>query len=142
MKLELVVLPVSDVDRAKRFYCAIGFREDVDFSTGEDFRVVRLTPPGSGTAIVFGRGITASKPGTAQGLHLAVRDIDAATRHLAGSGVDVDGVFHDIGGAFYHASPEFEIPGPHPDRRDRASFARFRDPDGNGWVLEEVGQRA
>ena len=138
MKLEVVVLPVSDVDRTKAFYRAAGFREDLDYAAGEDFRVVQFTPPGSGTSIVFGIGITAAQPGSLQGLQLVVSDIEAARTELIGRGVEVTDVFHDIGGVFYHVSPAYEIPGPDPDRRDARSFARFSDPDGNGWVLQEL----
>jgi catechol 2,3-dioxygenase-like lactoylglutathione lyase family enzyme len=132
------VLPVSNVDRAKAFYRSAGFREDIDYSSGEDFRVVQFTPPASGASIVFGKGITGAPPGSVDGLQLVVSDIDAARAELIGRGVDVSDVFHDIGGVFYHLSPAFEIPGLDPDRRDYRSFARFSDPDGNGWVLQEV----
>ncbi len=142
MKLEVVVLPVSDVDRAKAFYRSLGFREDLDFASGEDFRVVRFTPPGSEASIVFGEGITDRTPGSFQGLVLTVPDIEVARVELIDRGVDVTDVFHDIGGVFYHHSPAYEIPGPDPDRRDYNSFARFTDPDGNGWVLQEVTRRA
>jgi catechol 2,3-dioxygenase-like lactoylglutathione lyase family enzyme len=141
LKLEVFVLPVADVDRAKRFYCLAGFREDLDYASGDDFRVVRLTPPGSLAAIVFGIGVTTAAPGSAQGLHLVVTDVEAARAELVARGVDVTDVFHDVGGVFYHASPAWEVPGPDPARRDHASFARFRDPDGNGWVLHEAQPR-
>ena len=137
-RLEVVVLPVSDVDRARDFYRAIGFREDLDHAPADDFRVVRFTPPGSTASIVFGTGITDVPAGSVQGLLLSVADILLARAELIDRGVEVSGVFHDIGGVFYHRSPMFEIPGPDPARRDRRSFARFRDPDGNGWVLQEV----
>ena len=142
MKLEVVVIPVSDVDRSKGFYRTAGFRDDVDYASGADFRVVQLTPPGSAASIVFGRGITAAVPGSLQGLQLVVHDIVAARADLIARGIDVDDVFHDIGGVFYHLSPAYEIPGPHPDRSAFGSFARFSDPDGNGWVLQEVSQRS
>jgi len=142
MKLEAVVLPVSDVNGAKTFYQCAGFREDFDFSAGEDFRVVQFTPPGSGASIVFGMGITNAVPGSVEGLQLVVRDIEAARVALIGRGVDVTDVFHDIGGVFYHRSPRYEIPGVDPDRRSYGSFARFFDPNGNEWVLQEVSQRA
>ena len=138
MRLEVVALPVRDVDRAKAFYRSLGFREDIDYSSGEDFRVVQLTPPGSGTSIVFGKGLIATAPGSVQGLQLVVTDIEAARAELVVRDFDVSEVFHDIGGVFYHFSPAYEIPGPDPDRRDCRSFARFSDPDGNGWVLQEV----
>jgi catechol 2,3-dioxygenase-like lactoylglutathione lyase family enzyme len=138
MKLGVVVLAVSDVDRAKAFYRCIGFEEELDYAAGEGFRVVRFTPPGSEASIVFGIGVTGAAPGSVQGLHLLVADIDAARDKLSEGGAEVTDVFHDIGGVFYHVSPMFEIPGPDPDRRDHRSFARFTDPDGNGWILEEV----
>ena len=137
MRLEVVVLPVSDVDRAKAFYRSAGFREDLDYAAGGDFRVVRFTPPGSGASIVFGRGITGSPPGSAAGLHLLVPDVEAAIGVLREAGVEVTDVFHDIGGLFYRHSPEYEVPGRDPAQRHAASFARFSDPDGNRWVLEE-----
>jgi catechol 2,3-dioxygenase-like lactoylglutathione lyase family enzyme len=142
MKLEAVVLPVSDVDRAKVFYRDAGFREDFDYASGEDFRVVRFTPPGSAASIVFGIGITGAAPGSVDGLQLVVPDIEAARSKLVGRGVEVSGVFHDLGGGvFYHHSPAWEVPGCDPAGRDYASFARFSDPDGNGWVLQEVKHR-
>jgi catechol 2,3-dioxygenase-like lactoylglutathione lyase family enzyme len=142
MKLEVVVLPVSDVDGAKTFYLAAGFREDLDYSSGYDFRVVQFTPPGSGASIVFGMGITDTPPGSVEGLQLVVPDIEAARSALISRGVDVTDIFHDIGGVLYHRSPAYEIPGMDPDRRSYGSFARFSDPDGNEWVLQEVRQRA
>jgi catechol 2,3-dioxygenase-like lactoylglutathione lyase family enzyme len=142
MKLELIVLPVSDVDRAKAFYRSAGFREDLDYAAGDDFRVVQLTPPGSEASITFGTGLTAALPGSVQGLVLVVRDIEAAAAELCRRGIEVADVFHDIGGVFYHLSPFYEIPGPDPDRRSYGSYARFQDPDGNGWVLQEVAKRA
>jgi catechol 2,3-dioxygenase-like lactoylglutathione lyase family enzyme len=142
MKLEVVVLPVSDVDRAKAFYRCTGFREDFDYAAGQDFRVVQFTPPGSQASIVFGTGITEAAPGSVVGLQLVVPDIAAARIELIERGIDVGDVFHDMGGVFYHRSPEWEVPGPHPGGRDYASFARFADPDGNGWVLQEVKHRS
>ena len=142
MKLEVVVLPVSDVDRAKAFYRSAGFREDFDYAAGADFRVVQFTPPRSGASIVFGTGITDSPPGSIEGLQLIVPDIEAARTVLISRGVYVTNVFHDIGGVFYHRSPAHEIPGLDPARRSYASYARFSDPDGNEWVLQEVSARA
>ena len=142
MKLEAIVLPVADVDRAKGFYEQLGWRLDADFVTGEDFRVVQLTPPGSGTSIVFGNGITTAVPGTVQGLHLVVFDIEAARDQLVDHGVEVGEVFHDAGGVFHHARDEGRVAGPDPERRDYSSFASFSDPDGNDWVLQEIKQRA
>ena len=141
LKLEVVVLPVSDVDRAKAFYRRAGFREDYDYASGEDFRVVQFTPPGSEASIVFGIGITAAAPGSVGGLQLIVPDIVAARSDLTQRGIDVGDVFHDMGGVFYHRSPEWEVPGRDPAGRDYVSFARFCDPDGNGWVLQEVKHR-
>jgi catechol 2,3-dioxygenase-like lactoylglutathione lyase family enzyme len=142
MKLEVVLLPVSDVDRAKTFYRSMGFREDCDYASGDDFRVVQFTPPGSGASIVFGTGVTDAPPGSVEGLQLVVADIEAARAAMIERGVDVTDVFHDIGGVFYHRSPAYEIPGVDPDRRSYGSFARFSDPDGNQWVLQEVRERA
>ena len=141
MRLEVVVIPVSDVDDAKAFYLQAGFREDLDYASGADFRVVQLTPPGSSASIVFGLGITAAIPGSVGGLQLVVPDIEAARSDLIGRGVDVSDVFHDMGGVFYHLSPAWEVPGRDPAGRGYASFARFADPDGNGWVLQEVQHR-
>ena len=142
MKLEVVVLPVSDVGRAKEFYRSIGFREDLDYASSDDFRVVQFTPPGSEASIVFGTGITDRIPGSIQGLQLVVPDISVARAQLINRGVEVTDIFHDMGGVFYHHSPAYEIPGPDPGKRDYSSFARFSDPDGNGWVLQEVAGRA
>jgi catechol 2,3-dioxygenase-like lactoylglutathione lyase family enzyme len=133
MKLELIVLPVTDVDRAKEFYEAAGFRLDVDHRAGEDFRVVQLTPPHSECSITIGTGLTPSAPGSAQGLHLVVTDLDAARDDLVGRGVDVSEPFH--------FGPEGQTPGMHPERLSYGSFASFSDPDGNGWLLQEVAQR-
>ncbi|MCO6008908.1 VOC family protein [Actinoallomurus purpureus] len=141
MKLEVVVLPVADVDRAKNFYQELGWREDADFATGEDFRVVQLTPPGSACSIIFGTGITSAAPGSAQGLHLVVTDIEAARAELAGRGVEISETFHDAGGVFHHAETQGRVPGPDPDRASYGSFASFSDPDGNGWFLQEVTTR-
>jgi catechol 2,3-dioxygenase-like lactoylglutathione lyase family enzyme len=134
MKLEVIVLPVSDVDRAKAFYERAGFRLDVDHQAGDEFRVVQLTPPGSECSISIGTGITQAAPGGVQGLHLVVTDIEAARAELVGGGVDVSDVFH--------FGPEGQSTGPDPERRDYGSFASFSDPDGNGWLLQEVKQRA
>ncbi|HEY9619781.1 MAG TPA: VOC family protein [Crinalium sp.] len=142
MKLEVVVLPVADVDRAKDFYKTLGWRLDADFVTGEDFRVIQLTPPGSECSIIFGKGVTAAAPGSVQGLHLIVYDIEAAHAELVDRGVKVSEVFHDAGGIFHRAGTEGRVTGPDPKRGDYASFASFSDPDGNGWVLQEVKTRA
>ena len=142
MNLVLIVLPVSDVDRAKTFYRSAGFREDLDYASGPDFRIVRFTAPGSATSIAFGLGITSALPGSVGGLHLAVTDIGAARATLINRGIDIGEVFHDLGGVFYRLSPWCEVPGPDPARRNFASFARFSDPDGNGWVLTEHSDRS
>ena len=142
MKLEVLVLPVSDVDRAKRFYETLGWRLDADFATGEDFRVVQFTPPGSECSIIIGRGITSAVPGSTQGLHLTVFDIEAARDELVGCGVDVSEPFHDAGGIFHHAGTEGRVAGPDPERSDYGSFASFSDPDGNGWLIQEIKVRA
>ena len=141
MKLEVVVIPVSDVDRAKRFYSDLGWRLDVDIVKGEEFRVVHLTPPGSSCSILFGTGVTSARPGSAQGLHLIVSDIEAARADLVARGVEVSEPFHDAGGVFHHAGEAGRVSGPHPERRSYGSFASFSDPDGNGWVFQEVTAR-
>ncbi|HEY9782220.1 MAG TPA: VOC family protein [Leptolyngbyaceae cyanobacterium] len=141
MKLEVVVLPVSDVDRSKHFYEMLGWRLDADFVTSEDFRVVQLTPPGSEASIIFGKGVTLAAPGSVQGLYLIVYDIEAARAELVVRGAEVSDVFHDINGIFHHAGTEGRVPGPDPKRRDYASYASFIDPDGNGWVFQEVKTR-
>jgi catechol 2,3-dioxygenase-like lactoylglutathione lyase family enzyme len=141
MKLEVVVIPVSDVDRAKQFYLALGWREDADFSSGPDFRVVQLTPPGSACSVIFGTGLTAAAPGATQGLHLVVTDIEEARTEIAATGVDVSEVFHDAGGVFHHAGTTGREPGPAPDHQSYGSFASFSDPDGNGWLLQEITTR-
>ena len=137
LRLEIIVLPVDEVDRAKAFYRSAGFREEVDYACGPDFRVVRFTPPGSEASIVFGAGITSARPGSVQGLVLAVPDLGAARHELLAHGIAVSEIFHDSGGVFYHLAPAYLEAGPDPSGRDRASFARFSDPDGNGWVIEE-----
>jgi catechol 2,3-dioxygenase-like lactoylglutathione lyase family enzyme len=134
-KLELVTLPVSDVDRAKAFYTEnCGFNLDVDHRAGDSFRVVQLTPPGSACSIALGVGITDAVPGSVRGLQIVVPDIEAARAELAGRGVEVSGLSHfDAGGS---------QPGPHPERQDYGTFAFFSDPDGNAWALQEVPSRA
>ncbi|TMS00063.1 glyoxalase [Nonomuraea basaltis] len=141
MKLEVVVVPVADVDRAKDFYKALGWREDADFAAGDGFRVVQVTPPGSGCSVVFGSGITSAAPGSMQGLYLIVDDIEAARSELIDCGADVSEVFHDEGGVWHHAGTEGRVSGPAPDRKSYGSFASFSDPDGNGWMLQEVTTR-
>jgi catechol 2,3-dioxygenase-like lactoylglutathione lyase family enzyme len=142
MKLEVVVLPVADVDRAKGFYETLGWRLDADFVAADGLRVVQVTPPGSEAAVIFGDRITAATPGSVEGLQLTVFDIDAARADLADRGVDVGEVFHDAGGIFHHAGTEGRAAGPAPDHADYGSFASFSDPDGNGWLRQEVKVRA
>ena len=134
LKLEVVVIPVSDVDRAKRFYSVLGWRLDADFVKGDAFRAVQFTPPGSPCSIHFGTGLTSATPGSAQGLYLVVSDIEAARAELIDRGVDVSEIFH-------RAPGEDPMSGPDPQRRSYASFASFSDPDGNSWLLQEVTAR-
>ncbi|MER5642397.1 VOC family protein [Kitasatospora sp. NPDC002227] len=140
-KIEVVVVPVSDVDRAKEFYTRIGFREDVDFAGPSGFRVVHLTPPGSAVSLVIGSGVTDAAPGSERGVHLVVDDILAARAELTAAGAEVSEVFHDAGGVFHHAGTTARVPGPHPTRQSYGSFASFADPDGNTFVLQEVTAR-
>ena len=134
LKLEVVVIPVSDVERAKRFYSGLAWRLDADFVIGE-FRVVQFTPPGSPCSIHFGKGVTTAAPGSARGLYLVVSDIEAARAELVDRGVDVSEVFH-------RAAPgQPPLSGPDPERRSYSSFASFSDPDGNGWLLQEITAR-
>jgi catechol 2,3-dioxygenase-like lactoylglutathione lyase family enzyme len=132
MKLEVVTLPVSDVDRAKTFYESLGWRLDADIVRGENFRVVQLTPPHSTCSVSFGKGITTGEPGSVQRLLLAVEDINAAREELLGRGAEVSEVFHLDGGP---------VPGPDPEGRSYQTYASFSDPDGNGWLLQEITQR-
>ena len=143
MKLEVVVVPVSDVDRAKDFYKRLGFREDIDYAGSNGYRVVQLTPPGSACSIIFGKGVTAARPGSIDRLLLAVSNIDAARDKLRSRGVEVS-VFHDAGGGLgggFDARPGARAPGPDPQRRSYASYASFSDPDGNVWLLQEIKER-
>jgi len=146
MKLEIVVIPVSDVDRAKRFYGGLGWRLDADFAAGDEFRVIQFTPPGSGCSVIFGRNVTAAAPGSAQGLYLIVSDIKGARDDLLGRGVEVSEVFHDGGGIY--AGPDepylfgrLRAGGADPEQRSYRSFASFKDPDGNGWLFQEITAR-
>ncbi|MET7451577.1 VOC family protein [Streptomyces sp. NPDC005574] len=141
MKLEVVVVPVSDVDRAKDFYTALGWRLDADVATDENFRVVQVTPPGSSASVIFGTSLTSQAAGSAQGLHLVVDDIVGAHDELKRLGVDVSEVFHDAGGVFHHAGTDARVPGPDPQRGSYGSFLSFSDPDGNGWLLQEITTR-
>jgi catechol 2,3-dioxygenase-like lactoylglutathione lyase family enzyme len=141
MKLEVVVVPVADVDRAKDFYEGLGWRLDADFTSEGDFRVVQLTPPGSACSIIFGSGITSAQPGSADGLQLVVTDIEAARSELADRGAEVSEVFHDAGGVFHHAGTAARAAGPAPEHKSYGSFVSFRDSDGNGWFIQEITTR-
>jgi catechol 2,3-dioxygenase-like lactoylglutathione lyase family enzyme len=142
LKLEVVVLPVADVDRAKAFYSNVGWRLDADFDFDNGFRVVQFTPPGSGCSIQFGSKITTAAPGSAQGLYLIVSDIEAARKELAAGGVAISEVFHPgAAGAQFQSDPSDHLPGPAPDHGTYRSFATFSDPDGNGWLLQEITTR-
>jgi catechol 2,3-dioxygenase-like lactoylglutathione lyase family enzyme len=146
MKLEIVVIPVSDVDRAKAFYASLGWRLDADFAAGDDYRVIQFTPPGSGCSVIFGKNVTAAAPGSARGLYLIVSDIEAARKELLGRGVKISEVFHDAAGVY--AGPDepylfgrLRAGGADPEHRSYRSFASFNDPDGNGWLLQEITTR-
>src|SRR5437763_8459618 len=143
LKLEAVVIPVSDVDRAKEFYGNIGWRQDADFSFDNGFRVVQLTPPGSGCSVQFATNITSAAPGSARGLYLVVSDIEAARDDLIARGATVSEVFHaGMPGAQFQADgASGRVCGPAPDHASYSSFATFSDPDGNGWLLQEVTTR-
>ena len=132
VKLEVVAIPVSDVDRAKRFYSNLGWRLDADFAVGDTFRGIQFTPPGSSASIHFGKGVTAAAPGSASGLFLVVSDIEATRADLASRGIDVSEIFHIAG----PGHPP--MPGLDPERRSYVSHATFKDPDGNTWLLQEV----
>ena len=145
-KLEVVVIPVSDVDRAKRFYDGLGWRLDADFANDADFRVIQFTPPGSGCAIIFGKNVTAAAPGSAQGLYLVVSDIEAARKELLARGIAASDVFHHEGDV--HTGPDEPFlfgsrrtSGADPKHGTYRSYVSFSDPDGNGWLLQEVTQR-
>jgi catechol 2,3-dioxygenase-like lactoylglutathione lyase family enzyme len=141
MKLEVVVLAVSDVDRARDFYVGLGWRLDADRAVEEGYRVVQLTPPGSACSIIFGEGVTTAPPGSGEGLQLSVFDIDAARADLVERGVEVSELFHDATGIFHHAGGAERVEGPAPEHADYGSFAAFSDPDGNGWLLQEIKTR-
>src|ERR1700743_720390 len=146
MKLEIVVIPVSDVDRAKEFYSGLRWRLDADFAAGNDFRVIQFTPPGSGCSVIFGKNVTAAAPGSAQGLYLIVSDVEAARQELLARGVAVGNVFHDAAGAYAGPGEPYlfgriRVGGPDPERRSYRSFASFSDPDGNGWLFQEITTR-
>lgn len=141
MKLEVIVIPVSDVDRAKAFYEKLGFRLDIDYVANENFRVIQFTPPNSEASIIFGKGVTSAKPGSIDQLVLAVDDIDAARNDLIDRGVDVSEVFHYASGPFNNAVKNPRVVGPDSQGRSYYSFASFKDPDGNGWLLQEIKAR-
>ena len=146
MKFEIVVIPVSDVDRAKEFYARLGWRLDADYDNGKDFRVVQFTPPGSGCSVIFGKNVTVAAPGAAQGLYLIVDDIAAARENLVRRGVEVSEVFHGAGDVYAGSDEPYlfgriRVSGPDPDHRSYRSFASFKDPDGNGWIFQEITTR-
>jgi len=141
MKLEVVVLGVSDVDRTKAFYEKLGWRLDIDLANGDSFRAVQMTPHHSEASIIFGKGVTSARPGSAESLVLAVDDIDAARNDLIGRGVEVSEVFHYAGGPFNKAVKNPRVNGRDPQGRSYFSFASFEDPDGNGWLLQEIQTR-
>jgi catechol 2,3-dioxygenase-like lactoylglutathione lyase family enzyme len=140
LKLEVVVIPVSDVDRARRFYEGLGWRLDADFAAGDDWRAVQLTPPGSPCSIIFGKGVTTAVPGSVQGTFLIVDDIEASRAELIGHGVDVSEVFH-FEGPLRVVGTKARVPGRDPEGHSYRSWASFSDPDGNGWLLQEVKTR-
>jgi catechol 2,3-dioxygenase-like lactoylglutathione lyase family enzyme len=146
MKFEIVVIPVSDVDRAKEFYRKLGWRLDADYDNGKDFRVIQFTPPGSGCSIIFGKNVTHAAPGSAQGLYLIVSDIQAARKVLLDRGVEISEVFHDAAGVYAGSDEPYlfgrvRVTGPDAEHRSYRSFASFRDPDGNGWLFQEITTR-
>ena len=146
MKFEIVVIPVSDVDRAKEFYAKLGWRLDADYDSGKDFRVIQFTPPGSGCSIIFGKNVTGAVPGSSQGMYLIVSDIAAARKALLDRGIEVSELFH--GAADVYSGPDepylfgrIRVSGPDPNHGSYRSFASFRDPDGNGWLFQEITAR-
>ena len=141
MKLEVLVIPASDVDRAKAFYEKLGFRLDIDYVANENFRVIQFTPPNSEASIIFGKGVTSAKPGSIDQLVLAVDNVDAARSELIARGVEVSEVFHYAGGPFNNAVKNSRVGGRDPQGRSYFSFASFQDPDGNGWLLQEIKER-
>jgi catechol 2,3-dioxygenase-like lactoylglutathione lyase family enzyme len=145
MKFEIVVLPVSDVDRAKEFYAKLGWRLDADYAHENDFRVLQFTPPGSGCSVIFGKNVTPAAPGSAQGLYLIVSDLGATRAELLRRGVEVSEVFHNEG-VYAGADDAYlfgrvRVNGPDPEHRSYRSFASFKDPDGNGWLFQELTTR-
>ncbi len=146
MKLEIVVIPVSDVERAKSFYASLCWRLDADFAAGDDWRVIQFTPPGSGCSIIYGKNVTSAAPGSARGLYLIVSDIEATRKELLARGVAVGEVFHGAGDVHTgtdepYLSGRRRVSGPDPEHRSYSSFASFSDPDGNGWLFQEITSR-
>jgi catechol 2,3-dioxygenase-like lactoylglutathione lyase family enzyme len=142
MKFEIVVIPVSNADRAKAFYAKLGWRLDADYDSGKGFRVIQFTPPGSACSVIFGQNVSPAAPGSAQGLYLIVSDLQATRKNLLDRGVQVSDVFHNAG--VYTGKDEtylfgsVRVSGPDPEHRSYRSFASFKDPDGNGWLLQEI----
>lgn len=145
MKFEIVVIPVSDVDRAKEFYARLGWRLDADFASGDDYRVVQFTPPGSGCSVIFGKNVTAAAPGSAQGLYLIVSDVEAARNELLRRGIRISEAFHGAGAYAGTDDPylfgRVRVSGPDPEHGSYRSFASFSEPDGNGWLFQEITTR-
>jgi catechol 2,3-dioxygenase-like lactoylglutathione lyase family enzyme len=146
MKFEIVVIPVTDVDRAKGFYTKLGWRLDADFDGGKELRVLQFTPPGSGCSVIFGKNVTAAAPGSAQGLYLVVSDIEAARADLLGRGIEVSEIFHGAAGVYAGGDEPYifgrnRVTGPDAEHGSYRSFASFHDPDGNGWLMQEVTTR-
>jgi catechol 2,3-dioxygenase-like lactoylglutathione lyase family enzyme len=146
MKLEVIVVPVADVERSKTFYNKLGWRQDAEFTSGDDFHILQFTPPGSGASVIFGKNVTPAAPGSAQGLYLVVSDIEAARKELLARGIAVSEVFHHEGDAHTGSDEPYlfgsrRTSGPDPEHRTYQSYASFKDPDGNGWLLQEVTTR-
>ena len=146
LKFEIVVIPVSDVDRAKEFYSNLGWRLDIDAGNGKDYRIVQFTPPGSSCSIIFGKNVTAAAPGSVQGLYLIVSNIEAACKELLSLGVEISEAFHGDIGVYDGTDEPFlfgrrRVSGPDPKHTSYRSYASFHDPDGNGWLLQEITTR-
>src|SRR6478736_3294255 len=142
LKLEVVVIPVADVDRSKDFYAGLGFRVDADFATDKGLRVVQVTPPGSAASVIFGEGLTAREPGSVEGLHLITADIAAAREELLARGAEVGELWHDADGIFHWAGEANRVSGPHPATDSYGTYASFADPDGNSWTIQQIVTRA
>jgi catechol 2,3-dioxygenase-like lactoylglutathione lyase family enzyme len=146
MKFEIVVIPVSDASRAKEFYAKLGWRLDADYDNGRDFRVIQFTPPGSGCSVIFGKNVTGAAPGSAQGMYLIVEDLEAARKDLVKGGVAVSEAFHGANDKYDGTDEPYifgkiRVKGPDPEHRSYRSFASFKDPDGNGWLFQEITAR-